>query len=293
MKTIAILGPTGMLGSAVYAQLKDKYKLKLILRDVDKLPLLYNIYGKGKDCEIIKFDSSGIIDDYKKGFQNKSEKFTELLKKIGKIDAIINCIGITNRYSNEKPLEAFFINSALPYWLSWEFGDKLIHITTDCAFNGVEGAPYDELSQKSPNDLYGLTKALGEPSERSLVFRTSIIGPEITGFVSLIEWFKKQEGKTIKGYKTHLWNGLTTKEFGNICHKIISKRDNYPKTGLFHIFSSDVNKYEMLIAFKQKYKVNVVIEEANPPQIDRRLRSIHEVCKNLQIPSFNEMLNNL
>jgi len=295
MKTVAILGPTGMLGSAVYAQLKDKYKLILVLRDSDKLPLLYDKYGKCENLKVVLLDTENIFNDFKKGFhtEHKSETTAKLLEEIGDVDAVINCIGITNRYSNERPLDAFFINSTLPYLFSWQYGDKFIHITTDCVFSGINGAPYDENSLKSPNDLYGLTKSLGEPSDKSLVLRTSIIGPEITGYVSLMEWFKKQGHQTIKGYKTHLWNGITTREYGNICDRIISNRDKFPKSGLFHIFSTDISKYEMLNAFKEKYQIDVTIEPDEPDPIDRRLRTIHNLCKILEIPSFSEMIKEL
>ena len=40
MKKIAIVGVTGMLGSAVYHYLKDKYEIILVVRDLEKLKKL-------------------------------------------------------------------------------------------------------------------------------------------------------------------------------------------------------------------------------------------------------------
>ena len=295
MKTVAIIAPTGMLGSAVYAQLKDHYKLVLVLRDPKKLEELDRHYGGVSEHRSVVIDSDAIYQDYLHGFHTAvvSSSVKKLLDAIGPVDAVINCAGITNRYSAQKPLEAMFVNGALPHIFSYHYGSKLIHITTDCVYDGIKGAPYDETSPPNPTDIYGISKLLGEPKDHSLVFRTSIIGPEISGFVSLLEWVKQQEGKTIKGFTNHLWNGITTKEFGNICDKIISNRDAFPKSGLFHIFSNDVTKYEMVMKIKEKFGVNVNIgpEESSP--IDRRLGSIHDLCKKLKIPSFVEMVQQL
>ena len=295
MKTVAIIAPTGMLGSAVYAQLKDYYKLVLVLRDPKKLEELDRHYGGVSTHQSVVIDSDAIYQDYLHGFHTAvvSSSVKKLLDAIGPVDAVINCAGITNRYSAQKPLEAMFIIGALPHIFSYHYGSKLIHITTDCVYDGIKGAPYDETSPPNPTDIYGISKLLGEPKDHSLVFRTSIIGPEISGFVSLLEWVKQQEGKTIKGFTNHLWNGITTKEFGNICDKIISNRDAFPKSGLFHIFSNDVTKYEMVMKIKEKFGVNVNIgpEESSP--IDRRLGSIHDLCKKLKIPSFVEMVQQL
>lgn len=295
MKTVAIIAPTGMLGSAVYAQLKDHYNLILVLRDIKKLELLDKYYGCVSLHQSVIIDSDSIFQDYLKGFHTVavSPSVKKLLDAIGPVDAAINCAGVTNRYSAQKPLEAIFVNGALPHIFSYHYGPKLIHITTDCVYDGIKGAPYDETSPPNPTDIYGISKMLGEPRQHSLVFRTSIIGLEISGFVSLLEWVKQQEGKTIKGFTNHFWNGITTKEFGNICDKIISNRDAFPKSGLFHIFSNEVTKYEMVTKLKEKYGVNVNIEPAESNHIDRRLKSIHDICKKLQIPTFNEMIERL
>lgn len=295
MKTAAIIAPTGMLGSAVYAQLKDHYKLILVLRDLKKLEELDKYYGGISMHQTVTIDSDGIYQDYLNGFHTAaiSPSVKKLMDEIGPVDAVINCAGITNRYSAQKPLEAMFVNGALPHILSYHYGSKLIHITTDCVYDGIKGAPYDETSPPNPTDIYGMSKLLGEPKQHSLVFRTSIIGPEISGFVSLLEWVKQQEGKTIKGFTNHLWNGITTKEFGNICDKIISNRDAFPRSGLFHIFSNEVTKYEMVTRLKEKYGVNVNIEPAESNPIDRRLGSVHDIYKKLQIPSFDEMIERL
>lgn len=292
MKTIALLGPIGMLGSAVYGVLHTKYKLVLVLRDIDRLPLLDQAYGGVSEHRSVFFDSDAVMKEYSDGFPKESASPTwkKLIEDIGEVDGVVNCIGITNRYSQEQPLVAYFMNSAFPHLLAYAYGPKLLHITTDCGHNGNTGAPYTEDSLPSPVDLYGLTKVLGEPADRSLVLRTSIIGPEIAGFVSLLEWVKKQNGQTVKGYTRHFWNGVTTKQFGIIADTIFSGREEFPAHGLFHTFSTDVTKYDMITAIAKKYKVNVTVTPDDGPFLDRRLGTVHPFNEQLHIPSFDEML---
>lgn len=292
MKTIALLGPIGMLGSAVYDVLHKKYKLVLVLRDIDRLPILDKAYGGVNEHRSVFFDSDALMKEYAEGFADHSASpvWQKLIAEIGPVDGVVNCIGITNRFSQQQPLIAYFMNSAFPHLLAQAYGPKLIHITTDCVHNGNSGAPYTEESIPSPTDLYGLTKMLGEPADRSLVLRTSIIGPEIAGFVSLLEWVRKQEGQTVKGFTKHLWNGVTTKQFGIIADTIFADRQAFPDHGLFHVFSSDISKYDMVTAIAKKYDINVTVTPDDGPVLDRRLRTVFPLNDQLHIPSFNDML---
>lgn len=284
-----------MLGSMVYNVLKDKHKLVLIYRNEEKLKILNEVYGGINNHRKVLFNFKDIYQDYSEGFSKDilGPNTKRLIEEIGDVDGFINCIGLTKPYSLKDPSQTLFINGALPHILSNIYQEKLIHITSDCAYHGLGGAPYNEHAPKTPNDLYGLSKVLGEPAERSLVLRTSIIGPEIAEFVLLISWFKKQGGNTIKGFTNHFWNGITTREFGKTCDKIISNRDTYPTNGLCHIFSTDVSKYDMLCKFKEKYKVNVAVEPVQAPPVDRRLATVYDLCARLQIPSFDNMLAEL
>jgi dTDP-4-dehydrorhamnose reductase len=296
MKKIALIAPTGMLGSYVYKVLKEKNDLVLVYREEEKIKQLNEVYGGVDKFKKVKFDMMDIYQDYLNGFGTGAvgPYFKKLIEEIGEVDGIINCAGIIKPYSTKDPMVTMFMNSCLPHILSNYYREKLIHITTDCAYNGLEGAPYDESSSKTPNDLYGLSKSIGEPSSFSLVLRTSIVGPEIMGFVSLIEWFKKQNGQKIKGFTNHLWNGITTKQFGIICDQIVNNREKFPQNGLFHIFANDVTKYEMLLAFKKKYPIDVEIEPVEySVAVDRRLRSKLGLCSQLNIPTFDQMINDL
>lgn len=293
-KTVAIIGPTGMLGSGVYSILKDKYNLVLVYKDQDKLGLLDNKYGGVNDNKLVQFDFYDLYKEYLNGFYNShnSPLLQSLVAQIGNIDAIINCVGIIKPIANKDPGFTMFLNAAVPHLLAGIYGSRLIHITTDCVYSGLEGAPYDEKSPKSPQDLYGISKMMGEPAE-CLTLRTSIVGEELSGFMSLLEWTRKQNGKTISGYTNHLWNGVTTKEFGNICSQIIDNRNNFPEKGIYHIFSNVVSKYDMLLAFKEKYNVDCQINSDSNPVCNHSLSTIYDWQKLLEIPTFKKMVQDL
>ncbi len=283
-----------MLGSMVYNVLKEKFNLILVIRNKEDLSCLEKTYGGTAQHRIYEFDFNLIYQDYLKGFKDsaKSPHFQGFLNDVGEVDALINCAGITIPHSLKDTTNTFFINSALPHLLSSVFKEKMIHPSTDCVFNGLEGFPYSENSSPSPTDLYGLSKWLGEPRD-CLTFRTSLIGPEITGFFGLLEWFRKQSGQTIKGFRQHFWSGVTTKEFGKICGEIIENREKYPKSGLFHIFSNSISKYEMLLKFQEKYNINCEIIPDDLKGINRTLTTVHPFCSQLQVPTFDGMLKEL
>lgn len=284
LKVVAIIAPTGMLGSGVYSILKDKYKLVLVYRDEKKVELLQEKYGYNKNIKFVNFDLTSIIKN--------SANFKKLTAKIGKIDAIINCAGIINKYADQNLKLTFFINSVIPQLLSKYYREKLIQITTDCVFDGQKNFPYDEKAAMSAFDAYGMSKWLGEPCN-SLVLRTSIIGNEIATFSSLLEWFKKQNGKTINGYNYCYWNGITSQQFGKVCDQIISHRKSFPRQGTYHIFSTTLSKYEILTQFKKKYKLNIKITKDTKIKCNRALSTVHNLNRKLKIPSFEKMLNEL
>jgi dTDP-4-dehydrorhamnose reductase len=296
MKRIAILGPTGMLGSAVYGVLREHHEVTLVYRDEGKLDLLGKPLGESRPARRARFDARRLWEESCAGFDQVSlaPELAGLSRELGDVDLVVNCVGAIKPHSLKDPAFTLFLNGVFPHLLSRVFGERLLHITTDCVFSGIDGgAPYTEASAPTPNDLYGLSKSIGEPTGESLVLRTSIIGPEISGFLSLVEWVRKQDGQKIRGFTRHLWNGITTKQFGKIVDRIVRDRSSFPKNGLFHVFSNVVTKYDMVRAIAAKYGVNAQIEQDDGPRLDRTLASVHDVCHLLEIPSFTEMLSEM
>ncbi len=78
--------------------------------------------------------------------------------------------------------------------------------------------------ERDAEDIYGLSKALGEAAARSgrcWVMRTSIIGPELGKGWGLMGWFLRQSGE-VNGYTNHLWNGITTLEWAGMAWELMN-----------------------------------------------------------------------
>lgn len=297
MKKVLLLGATGMLGSAVYNVLREKYDLTITARDPERLSLLSRPTERGNglqyvlgSCRVAEFDAEKMMADY---VAKGGSYFADFVKKIGEVDYVINAIGVTIPFSLKNPAATFFVNSALPHIFAREWGKRLIHITTDCVYSGMDGqAPYDEFSSLSPNDIYGLSKSLGEP-KNCLTIRTSIIGPELSGHTGLLGWFltNAKPGATLNGFTDHFWNGLTTHQFGLVCDKIIS--EGYLSHGLRHVFTNPVSKYEMLFAFQKRFKTECEIKPSSGKPVVRTLATCHSFNEWLKIPSFEQMIKEM
>jgi len=272
VKKVLLLGATGMLGHAVGKVLVKNYDLTCTSRVAAYLRAL-------------QFDAKRALD---------SEYMKAFFQQVGEVDYVINAIGDIRPTNYET---AFIVNSVLPHVLARQYGHQLIHISTDCVYSGTDGkAPYNESSIAHPTDLYGMTKSLGEPKE-CLTIRTSIIGREMVGHVGLLEWFlnaaKSERAKQfgIAGYVDHFWNGITAHQYGLICDKIMER--DVPIQGVRHVFSSDISKHDMLVAFSDRFNVKCQIIPAQTGGIDRRLGTTSGFNAWMKVPSFQEMLNQM
>lgn len=230
---VVLFGATGMLGRYVHIVLKDNYEIDCISRD--------------------KYD-----------IENDSWKKLEdiLNKKLQKNDIIINCAGIIpQKYKNDNLKTYIKINTLFPHKLcefSNKYNYKFIHITTDCVYDGIKGN-YSENDLHTAMDLYGMTKSLGEPEDATII-RTSIIGEELTGKKSLIEWVKSNKNGKINGYTNHLWNGVTCLELANFIKNILD--NNAFWNGVKHIYSENiVSKYDLCCYINQIYNLNITINK--------------------------------
>ena len=257
---VIVLGKNGMLGSYVYKYLDKKYDV---------------IGTTRKQIDAYSF---------KKKLLNPPN-FREG-------DVVINCIGLIKQRADITKAEYIAVNALFPNVVAdycENNGLKFIQISTDCVFDGKEGA-YDETSTHNAVDLYGISKSLGEP-ENATVVRTSIIGEEIKNKLSLLEWVKSNEGKEINGFTNHYWNGITCLQFAKICDMIIEK--NLFWRGVRHIYSPNkVSKYELVNLIAEIFNINVKVnrfEDASP--CDRTLSSIYAPI--IRIPELRGQLEEL
>ena len=145
---------------------------------------------------------------------------------------------------------------------------KLIHLSTDCVFNGRTGN-YNDDSIPDAMDLYGLSKAKGEvKNSSSLTLRCSMIGREVYNFTELFEWLYSMKGKSIEGYNNVIYSGITTVRMGKIIKFIIK---NYiSMSGIYNISSVPISKFDLLKKLSNAFELNIDIKE-NPNIVSNKI----------------------
>jgi dTDP-4-dehydrorhamnose reductase len=208
-------------------------------------------------------------------------------------DAVVNAIGLINRRIQLQESDFLRVNSIFPRRLAdycQAQNITLIHVSTDCVFSGDAG-PYYEPSPRTAKDIYGQTKLWGEP-RNALVIRTSIIGPELQNFYSLLCWFLKQT-VAVRGFVNHHWNGLTTWELAGVIAKLL--RQGEIPYGIRHIHGQDISKFELLQLMAGAYGLDCLIEPFEDEKgRDTRLRTLHtDFLEKLHIAPMQEQLAKL
>ena len=282
---ILVLGSSGLLGNTFFEffnkkKLNNSYKFFFTFRKKTKNNILFDVTKKGTYKNILKL----------------------------KPNIIINCIGIIKPHINEKSptsiINAFEINSIFPSVLIKMFPrSKIIHFNTDCVFTGKSGY-YKENDIKDCDDIYGISKSLGEiSSKRVMNLRCSIIGKEKNTKFSLLSWFLNNKNIKINGFTNHYWNGLTTLALVKIVFGIIINKSF--KHGLFNIVPADsVTKYSLLKIFNNKFFISnkkKIVPVKNAMMVNRILstnnvnfnKKLWENAGYSNIPKIKDMVQEL
>jgi len=268
VKTILILGSSGMLGHVVTKYFEERS---------------YDVYNLSHRIKIN--ERTEIMD-----VTNFSE-FDKYLNKL-KVDVIVNCIGILNEDAENSPDKAILLNSYLPRFLEKKYMNtkvKIIQISTDCVFSGKTGN-YTEDSFRDGDSIYARTKTLGEiNNNKDLTIRTSIIGPDINeDGIGLFQWFMNQKG-TIYGFKNAYWTGVTTIELAKGIEKLI-KND---VTGLYHFVPNEkISKYNLLNIIAEIFNRNITIIPKEDYYVDKSLINTRTDFKYV-IPTYREMIEEM
>jgi dTDP-4-dehydrorhamnose reductase len=234
MSKLVVLGSTGMLGSAVY-RLAEEHELDV--RGTTTNPAHTPPWFR---APAVIFDGSAL-------------SLEAAVADLGPEDHVINCVGLIKHHiddsSNRDRLRAIALNSELPHRLAAlgeDRGFRVVQIATDCVYSGRRGA-YSEGDRYDADDVYGMSKALGEvPSSNVMHIRASIIGRELRTHRSLIDWALGQpRDARINGYSDHHWNGVTTVAFARITLGLLAAAEWRP--GTFHLVPADaVSKYDLV-----------------------------------------------
>jgi dTDP-4-dehydrorhamnose reductase len=247
---VLVLGATGMLGNAV---------LRLFAQSAG-----YEVVGSARSTSALRLLPADLSDRVICGVD--VEHIDSLISLLSKVqpDVVINCIGLVKQLpETDDPLVAIPVNSLLPHRLAQlcgVAGARLVHISTDCIFSGAKGA-YIETDMSDAKDLYGRSKYLGEVDyPHAITLRTSIIGHELNGGHSLVEWFLAQQG-CVKGFRRAVFSGLPTVELARVIRDhVISHPELH---GVYHVSAAKINKFDLLTLISNVYgkKIDIAIDD--------------------------------
>ena len=286
MVKVAVLGSTGMLGSALIKYFEN---YEFSVHEFNRSGVSVNPKNECSEFDVTETSSS-----------------IESLKKI-KVDYIVNCVGLVKHLIDEKDANskklAHRVNADFPIALN-EYAKhqdiKIIQIGTDCVYSGETGN-YSENSPHNPVDIYGITKNLGElASTSSMILRCSIVGHELKSSNSLLSWVLSAPlNSQINGFINHFWNGVSTLHFAKIVSGIINSGTF--KNGVFHLVPNDfLSKFELISTiatafgrvdlqinkFETSTSVNRVLSTIDP----ERNRSLWLAGGYTEIPTIRQMV---
>lgn len=270
VKKVLIIGSKGMAGHLIYQYFKEfsEFAVVDIARGTDSHTPAYQL-------DVTNFDL-----------------LSEVIRK-EKPDYLINCVGVLNKDAEDHPDKSILLNSYFPHFLArlgTEQGFKVIHISTDCVFNGKKGG-YTESSEKDGIGFYAQTKALGEITYGNhLTLRTSIIGPELKdNGIGLFHWFMQQDG-TIKGYTQAYWTGVTTLELAKAIIEAIKQNIS----GLHHLVNAGkISKYDLVGLFKKVFnKESVFITPYDGYKVDKSLLKTNNEF-DYSVASYEDMVEEM
>jgi len=257
---ILVLGVTGMLGNSIIRAFENtRYTVFGTLRNIDDLEYFSTSISKNLITDVDITNQDKLIEIF----------------GIVKPKIVINCIGIVKQLKTASdPLTILPINSMLPHRLSHVCqltNARLIHISTDCVFSGKKGS-YCENDLCDAEDLYGKSKLIGELSQYSheVTLRTSIIGHGLQSSHALVSWFLAQT-QTVQGYTKAFFSGLPTIVLAEIIRDFVIPNKNI--SGLYHVASKSISKYELLHLIAKIYNKTISIQPNDTVSIDRSLNA--------------------
>ena len=279
------MGGSGMLGHRMFQVLSRSFETFASVRT-----------GAEENLSPQEFYSNFSSEKVQRGVDSREFKtVTDCLDRV-RPQVIVNCIGvIKQRSEGTNPVTAIELNSLFPHRLAEVCGQRgiwLIHIGTDCVFSGMRGN-YTESDPPDAMDLYGRSKALGEPSQIGcLTLRTSIIGRELQRTTGLLEWFLSNRNDSVRGFSNAIWSGVTTRALSEVVEGLIAL---HPwSDGLFHVASEPVSKYDLLSRINRALDLGIDIDPIPEPVEDRSLcTSKFRSQFGISVPDMDDMINSL
>ena len=259
MTRVLVLGGAGMLGHKAFQTLSERFETWVTFRRFDERLRASGLFPESR--VIAGVDASAL------------ETVRDAVDR-ARPDVILNCVGVIKQLDAAKDARtSIYTNALFPHLLAAEAserGARVIHVSTDCVFSGDRGQ-YGEEDFADARDLYGRTKFLGELPAPHLTMRTSIVGRELFTTLSLLDWFLSQRGGTVRGFRRAIYTGFSTIALSREIARVIGERPGL--TGLYHVSSEPITKYDLLHLWREAYGVEVGIEPDDAFFCDRSLRS--------------------
>jgi dTDP-4-dehydrorhamnose reductase len=278
---VLIPGGSGMLGHQLFKQLSETHDARVTLRGELSEYLAFGLFNEKNSYSRIELGSVEPLARVVKDFRP---------------EVIVNAAGFVKQKAEIKDsISRLEINSLLPHRLALlceQTSSRLIHMSTDGVFSGKKGG-YRESDPSDAEDLYSRSKFLGEVHEpHCLTLRTSIIGRELMHKTGLLEWFLSQRGK-IRGFRRAIYSGFTTIEMTRLIERIISRHVGL--SGLWHVASNPISKYDLLCMLKDKLgREDVKIEPDDTYVCDRSLDATRFLKEtDYKPPAWSAMLDEL
>lgn len=275
---VLILGASGMLGNAMFRVFSEAAGNA--------------VFGSVRSASARRHFPEALQDNILHGVDVENQDALARLFGTVQPELVINCVGLVKQLAeSDDPLLTIPINSLLPHRLAGlcrVAGARLVHISTDCVFSGAKGG-YVESDFPDADDLYGRTKLLGEVDyPHAITVRTSIIGHELGGSRSLVNWFLAQQG-SVRGYTRAIFSGLPTVVLANVVRDVIAPRPDL--RGLYHVAAQPISKFDLLRLVSDVYAKRITIEPNDALVIDRsldagRFRAATGYCA----PAWEEMI---
>lgn len=252
---ILVLGASGMLGHMLFAELLRRG---------------FDVYGSARRVMPCKPAWRARL---RGGLDARNPATVEEALTAVRPDVAINAVGLIRQIpEGREALPCLLINAVFPWRLvelCRQRHIRLIHYSTDCVFDGRKGSPYLEGDAPTATDFYGRSKSLGEVrGENALTLRTSLIGPELRGKHSLLEWFLAQEG-SVNGYTDAIYSGLPTSEHARVLADYVLP--NAGLNGVYQVSAQPISKYDLLCLINAVYQKGLTIIPHARAGEDKRL----------------------
>ena len=268
---ILIIGSNGMAGHLIsdYLSLNSMFEIRRVARDRFNKKTEYII--DATDFNSIDALISEFMPDY-----------------------VINAIGILNAEAENNPDKAVLMNSYFPHFLA-KICDRykltLLHISTDCVFNGKKGA-YLENDFKDGIGFYAQSKALGEVNYHNhITIRTSIIGPDMkSDGIGLLNWVLSKKSKIV-GFSEAFWGGVTTLELAKAIEFFILNKIS--GVNLYHLTNNiKISKLDLIKIINEEFNLKLKIEDSNEYVVDKSMINSNRLIP-YEVPSYHIMIQEM